>query len=114
MPFEIRMTREAKDHIKLFRVHERRQIEAAVLARLTINPTTEAGTIKRLRPNGFAVYQMTVGDFRILYDVDGETVMILAFGRKVGNKLLISGEVFDEHQDNPAEPTSGKPGDDAD
>jgi mRNA-degrading endonuclease RelE of RelBE toxin-antitoxin system len=35
-----------------------------------------------------------VGDFRIFYDIDIQeaTVVIVAVGHKVGNKLLIGGE----------------------
>ena len=42
---------------------------------------------------------------RALYNVEGSEVVLLVFGRKVGNKLMVKGEEFYGHQDNPIEPT---------
>jgi hypothetical protein len=35
--------------------------------------------------------------------------VILLVGRKVGNKLLVEGEEFHAHQDNPTEPSGNGP-----
>jgi hypothetical protein len=44
--------------------------------------------------------------------VEGDEVVILVVGRKVGNKLIVAGEEFHGHQDHPPEsPGSGPEGD---
>jgi hypothetical protein len=49
-------------------------------------------------------FELRAGDRRALYNVEGEDVVILIIGRKVGNKLIVEGEEFPGHQDHPAEP----------
>jgi mRNA-degrading endonuclease RelE of RelBE toxin-antitoxin system len=41
--------------------------------------------VKLLRPNPFACYELRIGDFRVLYNVDDERseVVMVAIGRKV-------------------------------
>lgn len=63
--------------------------------------------IKRLRPNPLAEYELRVGDLRVLYNVEGSDVVLLVVGRKAGNKLIVEGEEFHGHQDDPAEPAGG-------
>ena len=60
--------------------------------------------MKRLRPNPLAEFELRVGNLRTLYNVEGAEVVLLIVGRKVGNKLIVKGEEFHGHQDNPAEP----------
>jgi len=48
-----------------------------------------------------------------LYNVEGEEVVLLVVGRKVGNVLVVEGEEFHGHQDNPVESAGGGPGGDA-
>jgi hypothetical protein len=45
--------------------------------------------------------------------VEGDEVVLLAVGHKVGNKLIISGEEFHGHQDSSPEPTGNGPAGDA-
>jgi hypothetical protein len=66
-----------------------------------------------LRPNPLADFELRVGDLRALYTVEGDEVVILLVGRKVGNKLIVEGEEFHGHQDHPVEPTGGRPGEDS-
>jgi hypothetical protein len=43
--------------------------------------------------------------------VEGEEVIVSVVGRKVGNKLIVAGEEFREHQDSPSEsPGNGSEG----
>jgi hypothetical protein len=44
-----------------------------------------------------------------LYNVEGEEVVILVVGRKDGNKLIVGGEEFHGHQDNPPQPPGDAP-----
>ena len=45
-----------------------------------------------------------------LYNVEGqEVVVIVIVGRKVGNTLVVAGEVFHAHQDHPPQPPGSGP-----
>ena len=90
-----------------------RLLETAIQARLLHQPTTLTRAIKRLRPNPFAEFELRVADLRVLYNVEGAEVVLLVVGRKAGNKLIVEGEEFYGHQDNPPESTGSEPdGDD--
>ena len=84
-------------------------LEAAIQARLQHLPTTPTRAIKRLRPNPLAEFELRVGDLRVLYNEESEVVR-LVIGRKVGNKLIVEGEAYHGHQDNPSESTGDGPG----
>lgn len=107
MPFQITITDEAERQLKALPSREQRLLEAAIQARLVNQPTTLTRAVKRLRPNPFAEFELRVGELRVLYNVEGDEVVLLLVGRKVGNKLLVDGEGFHEHQDNPPESLGG-------
>jgi hypothetical protein len=67
-------------------------------------PSTPTKAIKRLRPNPLAEFELRAGDLRALYNVEGEEVVVLIVGRKVGNKLIVEGEEYHGHQNNPIQP----------
>lgn len=113
MPFRITITEEADRQFQSLSSREQRTLEAAVEARLLHQPTTPTKAIKRLRPNPLAEYELRVGDLRALYNVEGDEVVILVIGRKVGNKLVVEGEEFHGHQDHPTEPPGDGAGEDA-
>jgi mRNA interferase RelE/StbE len=105
--FQITITGEAEGQLRRMPVREQRLVEAAIQARLVSQPTTLAKAVKRLRPNPFAEFELRVGDLRVLYNVEGNEVVLLLVGRKVGNKLLVDGDEFHEHQDDPPESLGG-------
>src|SRR5262249_13554126 len=107
MPFQITATRDAESQLAALPARERRIVETAIIARLSEQPTTPTRAIKRLRPNPLAEVELRVGDFRVLYNVEGEEVVLLIIGRKVGNALVVSGEEFHEHQSDPSEQSGG-------
>lgn len=114
MRFRITITTDAESQMRALPVREQRVLEAAILARLQDQPAAQTRAIKRLRPNPFAEFELRVGNLRVLYNVDAERaeVVLLVVGRKVGNTLVVAGEEFHEHQDNPPEPTgNGSAGD---
>ncbi len=113
MPFEVSITEDAEAQLRELSAREQRILEAAILSRLTQQPTTPTRAIKRLRPNPFAEYELRVGNLRILYNVEGQEVVILVVGRKVGNTLIVGGKEFHGHQDNPPEPPGSGPSGDA-
>ena len=113
MAFQITMTREAEAQMRALPVREQRTLETAILARLRDRPTTLTKAIKRLRPNPLAEFELRAGDLRVLYNIEGEEVVLLVVGQKVGNTLVVGGEEFHEHQGDPPEPTGGGPTGDA-
>ncbi len=100
MAFRITITEEAERQLRALPVREQRIVEDAVLTRLRDQPTIETHAIKRLRPNPLAEYELRVREFRVLYNIDAEKaeVILLIVGRKSGNALIVSGEVFHGHR----------------
>lgn len=109
MAFKITITADADRQYRSLAAREQRILEAAIQSRLEHEPTKPSKAIKRLRPNPFAEYELRAGDLRALYNVEGDEVVILVVGRKVGNKLIVEGEEFHGHQDNPTEPPGNGP-----
>jgi mRNA-degrading endonuclease RelE of RelBE toxin-antitoxin system len=109
MAFQITITAEAESQFRGLPVREQRLLQAAIQSRLLHQPMIPTRAIKRLRPNPLAEFELRVGDLRVLYNVEGEEVVLLVVGRKVGNKLIVAGEEFHGHQDHPAEPPGGGP-----
>ncbi len=103
MAYTITITEDAERQLRALPVRDQRILESAVLSRLQHQPTTPTNAIKRLRPNPLAEYELRAGDLRVLYNVEGQEVVLLIFGRKVGNKLLVEGEEFHGHQDDSLE-----------
>src|SRR5438105_10110087 len=101
MPFKITITEEADQQFRSLPVRDQRILEAAILSRLEHQPTTPTKAIKRLRPNPLAEFELRAGDLRALYNVEGDEVVVLVIGRKVGNALTVEGEEFHGHQDHP-------------
>lgn len=113
MAFRVSITAIAEGHLRALSVREQRLLEAAVQARLVEQPTTPTKAVKRLRPNPLAEFELRVGDLRVLYNVVDDEVILLVIGRKTGNTLVVEGEEFHGHRDDPAEPAGGEPADDA-
>jgi mRNA-degrading endonuclease RelE of RelBE toxin-antitoxin system len=112
MAFRITITDIADEHMQALSARERKVLKAAIGSRLVNQPTTPSKAVKKLRLNSFAQYELRVGDLRALYNVEGEEVVLLAVGHKVGNKLIVAGEEFHGHKDNPPEPSgNGSPQD---
>lgn len=113
MAFRITITEDADRQFRSLPVRDQRNLEAAIQSRLLHQPTTPTKAIKRLRPNALAEFELRVGDLRVLYNVEGEEVVILVVGQKIGNKLIVEGEEFHGHQDHPVEPPENGSGKDA-
>jgi mRNA-degrading endonuclease RelE of RelBE toxin-antitoxin system len=69
---------------------------AEIEKQLVHHPNIRTRHRKQLRPNPLAKWQLSVGDFRVFYDVDEprNEVVILAIGTKVGNRLNIGGKEY--------------------
>lgn len=103
MPYRISITEDAERQLRVLPVRERRIVEAAVWSRLLNEPMTPTKAVKQLRPNPLAGFELRAGKLRVLYNVEGDEVVVLVVGLKVGNKLIVEGEEFHGHQDNPAQ-----------
>ncbi len=111
MNFEIVITEDAERQLRSLTAREQRMVEDAVFTKLETQPTKATRAIKPLRPNSFAQFELRASHLRVLYNVEGSSVVVLLVGRKVGNKLVVEGEEFHAHQDNPPQqPESGSAG----
>jgi mRNA interferase RelE/StbE len=78
MPYEIRYSSEAIDQLKALRAFDRTAILDQIEQVLGVNPTTESkARVKRLREPAPTQYRLRVGEFRVFYDVDQDTVFII-------------------------------------
>jgi mRNA-degrading endonuclease RelE of RelBE toxin-antitoxin system len=112
MAFKISITADAEDQLRALPARDQRVLEAAILSRLRDRPTQLTRAIKALRPNAIAGFELRVGDLRVLYNVVDDEVILLVVGRKVGNSLVVKGQAFHGHQDNPPQPPGeGRPRD---
>src|SRR5436190_18442869 len=103
MPFKITITDDAERQLRSLPARDQRIWEAAILCRLEHQPTIPTKAIKRLRPNPLAEFELRAGDLRALYNVEGDEVVIVVVGRKVGNTLIVEGEAFHGHQNHPTQ-----------
>lgn len=104
MAFRISITRDAEAHLRALPKREQRIIEDAILARLREQPMTPTRAIKRLRPNPLAEFELRAGEFRVLYNVEENEVILIVVGRKIGNTLIVGNEEFHAHEGDPPEP----------
>lgn len=92
MAYRIEYSDEAESHLARLTVREQRIVRTAVVEQLTHQPTMETRNRKRRRPNPLAQWQLRVEPFRVLYDVEGETVYVKAVGEKRGERLFVGGQ----------------------
>ena len=105
MAFRITITEAADEQMQALSARERKTLQSAIASRLVNQATTPSKAVKKLRPNSFAQYELRAGGLRVFYNVEGDEVVLLAVGHKVGNKLFVAGEEFHEHKDNPPKPS---------
>jgi mRNA-degrading endonuclease RelE of RelBE toxin-antitoxin system len=104
--WRIELKESVTDDLRWFGRRVGRAILADASARLTRNPLGESKSIKTLRPNRFAQRELRLsGKYRVLFNVN-ETeslVTILLVGEKQGNKLIVQGEEFHDHESDSVE-----------
>jgi mRNA-degrading endonuclease RelE of RelBE toxin-antitoxin system len=93
--YEIVFSDDARAHLSGFAAGQRRIILGRVGALLASEPARETRNLKVLRPNPLSKYELRIGAFRVFFEVDQESnkVLVLAVGRKEGNRLTIAGKV---------------------
>ena len=91
--FEITFTPEAADDLAALKKNEQVEVVDAIETQLSYEPTTKTRNRKPLRPNEVAEWELRIGKFRVLYDVDenGRIVRIKVVGFKIGNLLFVRG-----------------------
>ena len=108
MAYQIQITADAERQLCSLTAHQQRLVEDAIIAKLTNQPTIPTRAIKQLRPNPLAQYELRVAELRVLYNVEESTVVLLLVGRKSGNSLIVEGEEFHGHQENPPQQPGGE------
>ena len=98
-PFDINLNEGAQADLQWFTPYAQRIIVDGMEIHLRNQPTLGSRKIVSMRPNPVAGWELRLGDYRVLYDVDDTThvVTVQAVGEKRGNALLIRGQEFTEH-----------------
>jgi mRNA-degrading endonuclease RelE of RelBE toxin-antitoxin system len=99
-PFDINLTDGAQADLSWFTAYAQRIILDGIEVHLRYQPTLGSSRIVAMRPNPVASWELRLGDYRVLYDVDDNTraATIQAIGEKRGGRLLIRGQEFTEHE----------------
>lgn len=99
-PFRIDVTAGAEGDLQSFRAYDQRIILDGLEIHLRYQPTQGSRRLKPLRPNPVAGWELRLGDYRVLYDVDEvkRVVTVQVVGEKRGNKFIVQGEEFGEHE----------------
>ena len=100
LPFEIEYVRSTQGDLAFFEVFVRRQILDSIDLHLTHQPTTVTTRVKRLRPNPIGRWELRIGDYRAIYDVDDtlRQVTIKVIGEKRGSQLFVQGREYHDHE----------------
>ncbi len=110
-PFAVNFTAGAEADVEWFNAYARRIILDGVELHLRHQPTLGTRRIKALRDNPIAGWELRLGDYRVLYDVDetSRIVMIHVVGEKQGNRLVVQGQEYTRHESNRPERGENEP-----
>jgi mRNA-degrading endonuclease RelE of RelBE toxin-antitoxin system len=91
--YDIEYTEAAIQDLRWFAKREQNVILDGIEQRLRFEPTVVTRHRKRLRPNSTAGWELRLGDYRVLYDVEAhvQIVEIKRIGEKRGNAFLFGG-----------------------
>lgn len=95
--YDIEYTEDALEDVQLFRKHEQNTIVDGIDRQLRYEPTLETRHRKRMRRNEYAAWELRIGDFRVLYNVDTQVhiVEVQRIGEKRGNTFFFRGRETD-------------------
>ena len=95
MPFDIRFTPTAADHVRGYRKYDQQIILEGIETQLRDQPHQETTNRKHLGANELSDWELRIGKFRVFYDVemgvDQQLVKVKAVGHKIHNRLIIAG-----------------------
>lgn len=78
MAYEIRYSNQAVEQLKELKSFNRAAILDGIEKILSVNPTAVSKSrVKRLREPSPTQYRLRLGEFRVFYDVQDETVLII-------------------------------------
>ncbi len=69
-PYTIALAESAEGDLRLMTAHVRRIVLDGLEIHLAYRPTLRSRRIKEMRPNPVAGWELRLGDYRVLYDVD--------------------------------------------
>jgi mRNA-degrading endonuclease RelE of RelBE toxin-antitoxin system len=100
-PFQIQFTEGAEADLGYLTPFARRAVMDGAEVHLRHEPTAQSRRIKAMRPNRVAEWELRLGDYRVLYDVDESSrrVTIQVIGEKRGNQLIVQGQEYTAHED---------------
>jgi mRNA-degrading endonuclease RelE of RelBE toxin-antitoxin system len=92
--YRVRFSKEARSHLGDLSARERRAVLDRAEVALGVEPMRETRNLKVLRPNPLARYEFRVGALRVFFEVSERRreVLVLAIGRKEGNRLWVGGK----------------------
>lgn len=98
--FRIEVSHSAERDLGSFPVFARRIILDGIEVHLRRQPAETSRRIKELRPNPVAGWELRLGDYRVLYDIEDKerTVRIQVVGEKVGNRLIVQNKEYHRHE----------------
>ena len=96
MAYTIEYTASAQGDIAYFRKYEQVLIVDAIDDQLIYEPGLETPNRKLLDPNSLAAWELRIGRYRVFYDLDAQTQLVLvkAVGWKEHNTLYIRGKEY--------------------
>ncbi len=95
MRYSIEYSPETEQHLSVLAVYQRNIVFDEVDRQLMYEPTVETRNRKPMRPNPVAPWELRIGMLRAYYnvvDAPEPTVVVLAVGIKIHNRLYIGGE----------------------
>jgi mRNA-degrading endonuclease RelE of RelBE toxin-antitoxin system len=104
-PFTIIVTEGAESDLGSLTPYVQRLILDGLAVHLSRLPTETTRRIKSLRTNSVAEWELRLGDYRVLYNVNDQerTVTVQVIGEKVGNRLIVQGQEYTAHESNRSE-----------
>ena len=95
MAYQIEYTDAAIEHLKTLTTRQQRIVLDAVDEQLKYEPLVETRNRKPMEPNSLATWELRIGNLRVYYDVEENTVYLVyiqAVGVKNRNRVRIGKE----------------------
>jgi len=91
MKYQIEIKPGAERDLNYYSAYIQRIIIKAISDKLQKDADVETKKKKKLRRNPIAPWELKIGEYRVFFEIDKETVSILAVGHKKHNDLFIRG-----------------------
>ena len=95
MSYQIEYTDAAIDHLNVLTTRQQRTVLDTVDEQLQYEPLVETRNRKPMEPNSLATWELRIGNLRVYYDVEENTVSVVyiqAVGVKNRNRVRIGKE----------------------